>query len=136
MGTSGVTVWRAAAGAAACALLIAANAGAQEQGALDGTQFAVIFSVTGSGAGENDTLSFARGQLLSAAWRRMGFAPAPYQAERSREGWTFSAEARSARNGELSWRGMVFSDQTISGSLVWSRRGREPVNYIFVGRRR
>lgn len=137
MATTIARGWQIA--ALAGAALIAAGAGrgveAQER-ALDGWTFSITTSLEQTGYGGSDTLFFAGGSFESAASRRWGFARAAYLIEREREGTGWSAVARSPRGGEIRWRGIVFRDETISGSVVWTRPGRRPINYTFLGRRR
>jgi len=117
------------------AAAILASAAQGQERTLDGLSFEVTMSAVDS-TGDSDTYSFARGLFESAAARRWGFARVPYQVERKRGGWAWSAVAQSSRRGEIRWSGIVFRDRTISGSFTWLRRNRDPVTYTFLGRQR
>ena len=110
--------------------LLATSAFAQPA-ALDGLSFSIQ---TADSAGEEgpDTLLFVDGTFESTDCRQWGFTAAPYTATDADGTVSFSAEAASESEGTASWTGTITGDQ-ISGTMVWSKEGQEPITYTFSG---
>lgn len=100
-------------------------------GALDGRRFAV--EVTDGHETLPDTLIFENGTFDSVECRQYGFGAVEYHATKKGDSWTFSAQATSEKEGVARWEGIVDGD-SISGSMVWSKAGQDPVRYEYEGK--
>lgn len=111
--------------AAAFAAALPAFAG----GPLDGKSFHGKLTETGKKSGHNDTFEFKDGQFRSTGCAADGFQYGTYAFE-SAGSSTFTAQVTSKKEGTMDWKGTVTGD-SITGTAVWTRQGKPPVNYTF-----
>ena len=105
----------------------------QAQGSLDGRTYSVEIARKGTKAKVGaDELVFAGGTFRSTAREALGFAATPYVASGDTATTTFTAEAKSAKQGVMGWKGTVLGD-TVAGEMTWHRTRRTPVRFWFKG---
>jgi hypothetical protein len=117
----------------AAALLVLAAGPGLAAGPLDGKTFSATYARRGAKTKVSPTeIGFADGAFRSSAHEALGFGPAPctYGTEGSKT--TFACEARSAKQGVMSWKGSV-DGSAISGDMTWNRVRRTPIRYWFKG---
>jgi hypothetical protein len=101
-------------------------------GPLDGKTFSVQMGKKGKASSKPDDLMFADGTFRSTACDAYGFTAAPYEGKQEGDKSTFTANAKSPKQGTMSWTGTVQGD-AVSGEATWSRVRRQPVRYWFKG---
>ena len=97
------------------------------QGKLDGKNFKVMVTEPDQKT-YADTLTFKHGSFDSSECAKFGFKPTAY----SGDGETFTATAKSAKEGTAEWSGTIKGDQ-VQGKLVWTKAGQPTYTYTFAG---
>jgi hypothetical protein len=118
--------------ASALVALLVASGTLAAAGSLDGKTFSVQMGKKGKSAGNPDDLIFADGTFRSTACDKYGFTAAAYEAKQDGDKTTFTATAKSAKQGTMVWTGTVQGD-AVSGEASWNRVRRQPVRYWFKG---
>jgi len=116
--------------ASALVALLLASGSLCAAGPLDGKTFSVEMGKKGKKASSPDQLVFADGTFRSTACDKYGFAAVPYEAKQEGDKTTFTATAKSAKQGTMRWSGTVQGD-SVSGEATWDRVRREPVLYWY-----
>ena len=100
---------------------------------LDGKTFSVKINELGKdGETSDDELIFQDGTFFSVDCEQYGFGSAPYE-YRTTDGITlFITNSTSEKEGEIQWEGKAEGDK-ISGTMIWSKPGQEPVFYKYKG---
>lgn len=100
---------------------------------LDGKTFSVKINEHGKdGEATDDELIFKDGTFFSTDCEQYGFSSAPYE-HRTTDGITlFITSSTSEKEGEVQWEGRVEGGE-ISGTMIWSKPGQEPVFYKYKG---
>lgn len=102
-------------------------------GPLDGATVEVRFEATGKGGG-TDRLVFADGTVAAPGIRRrFGFEPAPYAVERGPDAAIVTATMTSAAHGEVVFTMTIVPSGEITGTRVWSKPGKDPIEHPFTG---
>jgi len=101
------------------------------KGALDGMSFVGEISEKGKKA-EPDTLVFKKGKFHSKGCDEYGFEKVKYTAQKEGNAISWEAEAVSAKEGKMKWKGTV-QEKMIEASAVWTRAGQAPIEYAFKG---
>jgi len=82
-----------------------------------------------------DTLTFKGGKFLSEKCKAHGFEEAEYDADvRGGQAATFTATARSKKEGEAKWTGTVAATQ-IQGTFKWTKADGSTADYAYSGAR-
>ncbi len=89
-------------------------------GLLDGTWFGGDWGHEDKPAYTHDLVEFTGGQFSSKCCARLGFVPAPYEAERIGDAIRFSAVTHSPTHGTMVWRGTV-RDGQVEATVQWRR---------------
>lgn len=100
--------------------------------ALDGKTFVGQIGKAGRTKGDKDQFVFKEGTFRSAACDPYGFKEAAYTTVPSENATAFRAEAASPKGDKMVWNGMAQEDR-VSGTAVWERPGKKPVEYWFRG---
>ncbi len=90
------------------------------QGLLDGKWFGGDWGIVDKEAHLVDVVDFSEGRFSSKCCARLGFVPAPYEAERVGEEIRFSAVTESPTHGTMVWRGTV-RDGQVKATVQWRR---------------
>lgn len=114
------------------ASLIAATAFAK-MSPLEGSTFDVKMAEVGKKQGP-DKLIFASGKFTSTECTKYGFGPSAYKAKKHGKSWSFTAHAKSAKEGDAYWKGMITGNK-ISGTMRWVKKGQKPIRYKFAGQK-
>jgi len=102
----------------------------REKHALDGKTFDVALTPDG-GKADPDVLIFDRGVFRSTACDPYGFFECAYTTDVG-VGITFTATAKSPKDGTTTWRGKV-KGVSIDGTMTWQKEGQAPVKHAFSG---
>ena len=102
-------------------------------GELDGKVFIGELGGKGKTRGDRDLFLFDTGKFRSIVCDPYGFKAAPYTAEASSDGVSFSAQAFSPTDGIMTWEGIVRGD-SLEGTAWWHRQAeRAPEEFWFKG---
>jgi hypothetical protein len=129
-----------AVGYAVVAFLVLALAGAQPAPAAAGRdQFDGKWTVTvtpdDGGKPYEDTLTFKGGKFLSEKCKAHGFEEAEYDADvRGGQIATFTATAKSKREGSAKWTGTAAATQ-LQGTFKWTKADGSTADYSYTGAR-
>ncbi len=80
-----------------------------------------------------DKLIFSKGQFVSQGCTQWGFGSATYKARKAGSSWTFTAHAKSAKEGDSHWKGTL-SGSTFKGTMRWVKKGQKAITYAFSGK--
>ena len=100
---------------------------------LDGKTFSVKINEHGKNDDvRDDELIFKDGTFFSTDCGQYGFDAAPYE-YRATDGVTmFITSTKSEKEGEIQWEGRAEGNE-ISGTMIWSKPGQEPIFYKYKG---
>ena len=102
-------------------------------GPLDGKAFVGTISEKGKTKADTDAFQFANGKFHSNGCDPYGFRPSPYKAKQAGDGWTFTSECTSPKEGSMTWKGTVTGD-TITGEATWTKPGQATIEYTFTAK--
>ena len=105
---------------------------AENKASLDGRTFVGQLGPAGKSKGDADNFVFVDGQFRSTACDAYGFGAAAYRATRVGGDLSFESTTESRKEGTMAWKGTV-SGNSVSGTVVWTRAGKAPVEYWFKG---
>lgn len=117
-----------------CVSIIGTNLdSAHADDSLDGKTFSVKINEHGKdGEARDDVVIFKDGTFFSTDCEQYGFGAGPYE-YRATDGVTmFITSTKSEKEGEIQWEGKVEGDK-ISGTMIWSKPGQEPIFYKYKG---
>jgi hypothetical protein len=100
-------------------------------GVLDGRTFVAKLVEKGKESPADDQLVFADGTFRSLGCDEFGFTPAPYRTTVEGAATTFDAVATSAREGTMTWHGVV-TGETLTGTALWEKPGQASIDYSYV----
>jgi hypothetical protein len=119
---------------AACVILCLAVCGAKGRDAFEG-RWTVTVTPEEGGKPYEDTLVFAAGKFASEGCKTHGFKEAEYEADlRGGQAQTFTATAKSAKEGEAKWTGTAAVAE-ISGQFTWTKADGSTASYTYKGTR-
>src|SRR4051812_46159938 len=120
-------------------LIVAMLAGvsvAAGRDAFEGTWKVTVTPDDGGGKPYEDTLTFKNGKFTSENGKKHEFAETEYEGDfRGGQIGTFTATAKSKKEGSAKWTGTVAPGQ-IQGTLAWTKADGSVVNYTYMGERK
>ena len=116
------------------AMIYSAHAHAQgSPKPLDGRQYQVDLFIK-EDKDSHQSLVFQEGTMTFSEGATYGFKAEPYKCKQKNDStWTFLTISESKKNGTMTWDGKVVND-TIQGTIIWTRPVENPINYTFKGR--
>lgn len=121
-------------GSMACAMLLLALVAAAGRDRFEG-KWTVTVTPDDGGKSYEDTLTFKGGKFTSQSGKGHGFAEAEYEADtRGGQISTFTATAKSAKEGSTKWTGTMAATQ-IQGTFTWTKADGSTANFSFMGAR-
>jgi hypothetical protein len=117
-------------------VLAAAAGAAPPKDAFTGTWTVTVTPADGGGKPYEDKLTFAGQKLTSATFKARGFADAEVETDtRGGQIATFTATAKSPKQGSAKWGGTVSAGQ-VQGTLTWTKADGTAVEYTYTGGRK
>jgi len=99
---------------------------------LDGRRFDGAFVQRGKPKGGADVLTFSGGRFRSSACDLHGDGDAPYRAVVVGDAIAFAAQAQSAKQGRMSWRGAVRGDKLDATAMMETSKGKPAIGHWVV----
>jgi hypothetical protein len=120
--------------AAVCVVVMAGVCVAAGRDAFEGTWNVTLMPDSG-GKEYKDTLTFKNGKFTSEHGKKLGFDTTEYEADfRSGQIGTFTASAKSKKEGVTKWTGTLSAGQ-VQGTMAWTKADGSVVNYTYMGSR-
>lgn len=80
----------------------------------------------------SDTLVFENGKVWMTECTKAGFESSQYTLSPAGEAWTFATEQVSLKEGRSAWTAAI-QNETIKGSMTWTKKDGSTINYDFEG---